>query len=227
MRSGRCMNQRSEVRSQKSDLRPLISDLSVSQFCRRDSFDYVALDLVADFDIVKVLQTDTTLEAFANFGSVFLKATQRGDVTFPTHDAVADQARARVALHDSVDDHATGDHAHPWHSEGFADVGLAENLFFFDLLEHADHRGLNLFFDLVDNRVQADVHVLLFRKVAGARFRPHIEADNYHRARRSAGLGRRCQQHVRLGDRAHAGADDFNFHALARHLLQSRFEDLD
>ena len=56
----------------------------------RDFFDHVTLDLVADFDIVKVLQTDAALEPFADFGSVFLKATQGADVAFPTHDAVAD-----------------------------------------------------------------------------------------------------------------------------------------
>src|SRR5881396_1767134 len=58
------------------------------------------------------------------------------------------------------------DHAHSWDSEGFAHIGFAENLFFLDFLEHADHGGLNLFFDLVDDRVQPDVHVLLFRKIA-------------------------------------------------------------
>src|SRR5437016_8089401 len=44
------------------------------QFRRGNSLDHVTFDLVADLDIVKVLQPDTALEAFANLGSVVLKS---------------------------------------------------------------------------------------------------------------------------------------------------------
>src|SRR5213079_2596751 len=57
--------------------------------------------------------------------------------------------RARIATNNSIDDHATGDRANSGDAEDFAHIGFAENLLFLDLVEHADHRRLNLFFDLV------------------------------------------------------------------------------
>jgi len=85
-------NQRSEVRNPKkaaittyplSDLRPLISDLCFSQFRGRDFLDHVILDLVADFDVVKVFQPDAAFKALANLGRVILETAQRSDVAFP------------------------------------------------------------------------------------------------------------------------------------------------
>src|SRR5689334_20220042 len=43
------------------------------QLCRRYSLDYVRLDLITDFHVVEILQTDTALEAFAYFRNVILE----------------------------------------------------------------------------------------------------------------------------------------------------------
>src|SRR6185437_16846044 len=82
------------------NLRPIPS----LQFRRGDLLDHVALDLVADLNVIEVLEPDTTLESFADFGGVVLKATKRSDITFPADHAVANQPRACIAANDSVDD---------------------------------------------------------------------------------------------------------------------------
>ena len=46
------------------------------EFSRRHSLNNVGLDLVADFDVVEVFQTDTALETLANLGDVILEAAQ-------------------------------------------------------------------------------------------------------------------------------------------------------
>ena len=73
--------------------------------------DNVRLNLVSDFDVVEVFQTDAALKSFANFRHVILESSQRSDVAFPTHHAVANQSRPRIATYDPVDHHATGDRA--------------------------------------------------------------------------------------------------------------------
>ena len=59
-----------------------------------------------------------------------------------------------------------------------------------NLVEHADHRGANLLLDLVDDRVESYVNVLLSREFGGAHFRADVEADDDDRAARSLGLRR-------------------------------------
>src|SRR5204863_767914 len=103
----------------------------------------VGLDLIGDLHVVEVLEADTALETFAHFRHVVLETAQRGDAPFPRHDAVANETRARVPPDRAIDDHATGNCADARHPEDFADFGFAQNLLFLDLLEHADHRGLN------------------------------------------------------------------------------------
>jgi hypothetical protein len=73
-------SQTSDVRyqpeAQKSDVGYPTSDPRFLQFRRRHPLDNVGLDLVADFNVVEVFQTDTALKAFAHFGDVVLKAAQ-------------------------------------------------------------------------------------------------------------------------------------------------------
>jgi len=151
---------------------------SFLEFSRRDLLDHVVLDLVADLDVVEILEADTALETFADFGGIVFESTQRRDVAFPRDYPVANKTRARVALDNAVDHHAAGHGADTRDAENLAHVGLAENLLPLDFLQHADHGGLNFFFDLVDDRMQANVDAFLFRQFIGARFRTHIEADD-------------------------------------------------
>src|ERR1043166_6776198 len=119
----------------------------------RDLLDHISFDLIANFDVVEVFQSDAALKAFPDFGNVIFEPAQRSYIAFPANDAVTNQARARVAADVAVDDHAARDGADFGNAKDFAHVRFAENLFFLDLLEHADHRRLNFFLDLVDDRV--------------------------------------------------------------------------
>src|SRR5436853_7074057 len=63
---------------------PLYSSLiphpsSLLKFRRGDLLDDVALDLVADLDVVEVLQADAALVALAHLGHVVLHAPKAGD----------------------------------------------------------------------------------------------------------------------------------------------------
>ena len=71
----------------------------------------------------------------------------------------------------------------------------------------------DLVLQLVDDRVQPDLHAFLLGQFGGLALRPNVEADDDR-------VRRRCQQDVALGDRADAGVDDLDAHLLGRHLLQ-------
>ena len=60
----------------------------------RDFLGAIALDDVADLDVVEVLDADTALEPFAHFAHVVLEAAQRRDRAVVHLDAVADDADA-------------------------------------------------------------------------------------------------------------------------------------
>src|ERR1044071_9702892 len=121
---------------------------------RRHALNDVSLDLVADFHVVEVFQTDAALETFAHFGNVILEPAQRSDVAFPAHHAIANDSRSRVAADGTVDHHAARNGSGPRHAENFAHRGLAENPLLLDGFEHADHGRANFFLDLVDDRVE-------------------------------------------------------------------------
>src|SRR5215218_7606043 len=167
-----------------------------------DLLDDVALDLVAVLDVVEVLKADAALVALAHLGHVVFQTTQRADAALPRDDAVADESGASVAADDAVDDAAARDDAGLRHAEGLEDERLAQNLLGLDLVEHADHGRAYLLLDLVDDRVEADVHVLLPRELRGPHLGADVEADDDDRAPRRLGLRRRREQHVRLGDGA-------------------------
>src|SRR5215211_7430507 len=133
---------------------------------RGDLLDDVALDLVAVLDVVEVFEPDGAL---------------------PRDDAVADEARARVAPDDAIDDAAARDDARLRHAEGREHERLAQNLLGLDLVEHADHRGAYLLLDLVDDRVEAYVNVLLPREFRRAHLGAHVEADDDDRTSRRLG----------------------------------------
>src|SRR5215213_11561192 len=166
---------------------------------RGDLLDDVALDLVAVLDVVEVFEPDAALEALAHLGHVVLEAAQGADGALPRDDAVADEAGARVAADDAVDDAAARDDARLRHAEGREHERLAQNLLGLDLVEHADHGGAYLLLYLVDDRVEADVHVLLPGEFRRPDFRTDVEADDDDGSARGLGLRRGGEQDVRLG----------------------------
>src|SRR6185436_17037417 len=74
----------------------------------RDALHLEHFDHVANLDVVETLQAQAALEAGLDLGHVVLEALERGELAFPHHDVVAEQAGLRVAL---AGDAAVGDHA--------------------------------------------------------------------------------------------------------------------
>ena len=115
---------------------------------------------------------------------------------------------------------AAGDRADLRDLEDFLHERLAENDFLLDSVEHADHRGLDLFFDLVNDRVQANIDVFLFGDIGGTRLGPNVEADDNDRGRSVVGLRCRCEQNVGFGDRADAGTNNADLDLLGRKFFE-------
>src|ERR1051325_3254 len=176
----------------------------VLEFCSSYLLDDVALDLVAVLDVVEVLKSDAALEALAHLGDVVLEAAKASDVALPRDDAVAYESRARVASDHAVGHAAARDGPGLRHADRWQHERLAENLLLLDLVEHAYHRRAYLLLDLVDDRVEAYVDVLLPRKLRRARLGADVEADDDDRPSGSLGLRSRGEQNVRLRYRADA-----------------------
>src|SRR6185295_228858 len=98
----------------------------------------------AVLDVVEILKADAALVALAHLGDIVFQTTQAPDAALPRDDAVADEAGARVATDDAVEDAAARDDARLRHAEGLEDERLAQNLLGLDLVEHADHGGADL-----------------------------------------------------------------------------------
>ena len=125
-----------------------------------------------------------------------------------------------VAVQLTLDDVAAGHGAHLRHLEGLAHLGDAGILFHDVGGQEAHARGVDLLDSLIDDAVQADVHLLLLglhlRLARGA----HVEADD-------DGVGGGGQRDVGLGDAAHGRVHDVDAHLGLVHLLERVAQRLD
>src|SRR5262245_10251422 len=193
------------------------------QFRRRDLLCDEGFDDVADLVIVETFDGDTAFVSLLHFADVFFEAAEAADVAFEDDYVVADQAGMRRAFDRPVRHHAAGDGADLRH----ADFGLADDGLFGRGLHQPEHRVADLFFHFIDDRMQPDVDVLLFGRVVGAGFGSHVEPDDHRRRAGLGGVGRAGEQHVVVGDRADARADDADFDLLGREFGQRVLEHLD
>src|SRR5262249_35341084 len=197
------------------------------QFRRRDLLGDERFDDVTDFIIVETLDRDTAFVSLLNLADVFFEASQAADVAFENDHVVADEARMRGSFDRAVRHHAAGDGADLRHADNVADFGLADDGLFGRRFHQSEHRVADLFLDLIDDRMQADVDVLLFGRVFGAGLRPHVEADDHRRGAGFGGVGRAGQQHIVVSDRADARADDADFDFFGRKFGQRVFKHFD
>src|SRR5215475_7249134 len=149
------------------------------QFRRRDLLGDEGFDDVAELVIVETFDGDAAFVSLLHFADVIFEAAQTADVTFEDDHVVADQAGMRRAFDRAVRHHAAGDRADLRHADDVADFGLADDGLFGCGFHQPEHRVADLFFHLIDDRVQPDVHVLLFGRVIGAGFGPHVESDDH------------------------------------------------
>src|SRR5688500_791963 len=83
----------------------------------------VALEHIADFDVVEILHTDTALEALADFLHVVLEAAEGSDRAIVDLDAIANHADATLAVDDPAPDRAAGNDTHARNLEQLAHFG--------------------------------------------------------------------------------------------------------
>ena len=136
-----------------------------------------------------------------------LEALESLERAFVDDHVVAQQSHFGAALDHAFGNHAAGDAADLGDTEDLADLRVADQGFLVGRIEQADHQGLNVLGDLVDDAVVADVDLVALGDLARLRVGAHVEADD-QRARR---LGER---QVGLADAADAAID----HA-GRHLV--------
>src|SRR5215210_7922433 len=90
---------------------------------------FEGLDEVARLEVLKVAETDTALETFADFASVFLEPLERLDRAFPDDRSIAKEAHLGATGDLPAAHEATGDCADPRHAEDLADLGFAGDHF--------------------------------------------------------------------------------------------------
>src|SRR6185437_2930283 len=169
----------------------------------RDLFLGVALDNVADLDVVEVLDADTALEALAHFTHIILEAAQRADDAVVHLDTIANDTHATRAVDDSIAHAATSDDADARDLEYLADLRVAENHLALFGAKHAFQRELHILDGFVDDLVQLDLDALALGGIARVVVRTHVEADD-DSARRTS------EQNVALRDRTDTAMDDLD-----------------
>ena len=164
-------------------------------------------------DVTVVCDADAALHAIRYFPGIVLEAPQRSDFALEDDHVVAQQAYIRITLDQAVRHQATSDGTDLGNAEGLANLGASQVRFLDDRFEQTGHRALHFVLQFVDDRVQADVNLLLLGQFLRLAFRANVEADD-------DGVRRGRQQHVGLGDRAYAGAHDRDLDLLVGQLVQ-------
>ncbi len=139
---------------------------------------------------------------------------------FQMIDAIAKEANLGATGDLTAAHAATGDGADPGHTEDLADLGFAGDHFFELGRQHADHRLLDVFEQLVDDLVRADLDVLGLGHLAGLAVRTDVEADE-------RGVGGRREDDVVLGDATDGAVHECQLDLVAlerRRRLGDRFE---
>src|SRR4051812_24529356 len=170
----------------------------------RDLLGAIALDNVADLEVVEVLDADAALESFAHLTHVFLEATERRDGAVVDLHAIADDARTTLAVDDAAAHGATGDRAEAGDLNPPAPHRLTGDDLTLFRTEEALEGGADVVYRLVDDAVEPDVHALTFRRGAGIVVRPYVEPEDDR-------PGRLREEDVAFGDRTDAAVDDLDF----------------
>src|SRR5262245_17082393 len=166
-------------------------------------------DDIPHLDVVEALEPDAAFKAGFDLAHVVFESAQRGDLPFEHDHVVAQEPGGGLAraCDAPVDNHAAGNRPDLRHAEHLAHFGGADADFLERRLEETLHALLDLVGDVVNHRVEPDVHLFALGHVGRVAIGPDIEADDD---------GIRCggEQYIRLVDRADTGADDSDLHLL-------------
>src|SRR6516164_6072333 len=178
-RAGRGTNRDRSLR-QHPHLRPITAcgEEVLSERFRRYPLDHERLDDVAGLDVTVVGDANAAFHAVAHFAGIIFEAPQRAHLALEHDHIVAQQSHFGIALDKAIDHVAASDRAHLGDAEGLADRGASLVGLLEDRFQQARHGALHFILQLVDDGVQANVHLLLFGQLLRLTFRAHVEPDD-------------------------------------------------
>src|SRR6185312_3147594 len=118
-----------------------------------------------------------------------------------------------VALDEAIAYAAAGNGTNFRDTEGFQNFRAALIVFLEYRFEQAGHGTLDFILQLVNDRVQADIHFFLIRQFLSFALRAHVEPDD-------DGVRSGSQKHVTFGNRTHARAQHTEADFVVRELSQ-------
>src|SRR5690606_21302806 len=139
-------------------------------------------DAVTDTHVVVVLHADAALHAVTHFADVILEATQGFQLTLVDDHVFTQHANRPVAVHGTLDDHTTGHRAELRRTEYIAHFGNAQDLLADIAAQHTRQGFLDVFDDLVDHAVVAQIQAFAFDHLARRGVGTDVEAED-HRVR--------------------------------------------
>src|SRR5476649_17863 len=104
----------------------------------------VDFDLVASFDVVVALDADTAFHAGTHFGSVILEAAQGFQLAFEDNDVFTQYTDWTVTVHNTFDNHATGDRAEFRRAEHVTHLGNTQDILPNVAAKHTDRKSTRL-----------------------------------------------------------------------------------
>src|SRR5205814_1758656 len=143
----------------------------------------------------------------ANFAGVVLEALERTEFRSVDDRTFANDANLCVAFENAIDHVAAGNGACALDAESVANFGAAKVRLLENRLEQALHGFFNFVGNFVNDVVGANIHTFLLGEVGGFALGANTERDDDR-------TGGGSQEHVIFTDRAHTGADDFQFHLI-------------
>src|SRR5690606_35864382 len=143
-----------------------------------DLLHAVALDDVADLDVVEVGDVQTAFEALPDLSDIVLEPLEAAQLALVHLDPVPDDAHAAAALKLAVRDHAASDGPDTRNLEDLSELGANEQHSRLLRREQHLHRSTNLRGGLIDDAVEADVDPFALRHRTGLSGGPNVEADH-------------------------------------------------
>src|SRR5437763_14652813 len=144
-----------------------------------DFLGYEGLDYIASLYVIEISDRNAAFHAVSDFAGIVFETLQRTDFAFVNLDAIAHQAHIRIAFNQAIHHVTTGNGADLGHAEGLTHFSTSQVSLLDDWLKQAGHGFPDLILQLVNDGVQANIHVLHFGELLRFALRTHVEADNH------------------------------------------------
>src|SRR5579871_389277 len=171
--------------------------VSLRQRFRGDLLRYKCFNHIAGFDVAVIRDRDAALHAIAHLAGVVFKAPQRADFASENYRVVTEKPDLGITLDQAIRYRASSNGANFWNTERFLDQRASLVNFLECRFQKAGHGPFDLILQLVNDRVQPDVHFFLLGQFLRFAFWTDVESDDDR-------IRSRSQQDVALCDRAYA-----------------------